>query len=103
VCPFNNHAPNAAHPELTKDLAPAFVPLVELLKLRSGEYRRFTRDSAIRRAKRNMLRRNAAVAMGNAKQLSDAEKSVLEAAGNDDDPTVRAAAASAVSRRGMNA
>lgn len=98
VCPFNNHAPNSTHPELSADLVPAHVTLLDLLNLRSGEYRRLTRNSATSRARRNMLRRNAAVALGNAPALSDAERTSLRDAAKEADSGVRAAAVTAMKK-----
>ena len=92
VCPFNSHAPKATHPEITADRIPERLPLLDLLKLRSGEYRRLTDGTAARRVRRNMWRRNAAIALGNAGQLSEKEKQALAEACADEDPIVRSAA-----------
>ncbi len=46
------------------------VPLVELLHLTSAGYRRLVRGTALRRANRAKLARNAAVALGNAGDLA---------------------------------
>jgi epoxyqueuosine reductase len=93
VCPYNARAPRGAHPDLMVDhLAAAIqritpppagdagpsaatsapapdadgrIPLRPLLQLSNGDHRRLTRDSARRRARRDMWRRNAAVALAN--------------------------------------
>lgn len=65
VCPFNNHAPDATNSELADDVVPAHILLNELANLRSGEYKRLTRGSALGRAHRKMLRRNAEIVLGN--------------------------------------
>lgn len=65
TCPYNatSKAPDG------RDLAP--LPrlrqpdLIDLLRLRSGAYRRWVRGTAIRRVSRVRLARNAAVALGN--------------------------------------
>ncbi len=66
VCPFNAEtARKLALPrdqELAPPLAPALVPLAELLTMRAGAYRRLTRGRALRRAPAAAWRRNAALA-----------------------------------------
>ncbi len=69
VCPYN--AGRGAVP-----VAPELLPRPELvaprleawLSMGSGEYRRLVRGSALRRASRNTLARNAAVALGNSQE-----------------------------------
>jgi epoxyqueuosine reductase len=64
VCPFNvTPRAKGAAPELVA--ARAHASLSELLFLTSGEYRRWVKGSARRRASREQLARNAAVALGN--------------------------------------
>jgi epoxyqueuosine reductase len=66
VCPFNaSSAPRAAAPELAPRAALDAIGLVELLEMRSAAYRRLVRGSALRRASRTQLARNAAIALGN--------------------------------------
>jgi epoxyqueuosine reductase len=98
VCPYNHHASPATRPELASGGISAHVPLLELVQLRSGEYRRLTNGTAARRARRNMWRRNAAIALGNAPRLSPKEQQALSAAGDDEDPAVRHAARHALKR-----
>jgi epoxyqueuosine reductase len=100
VCPFNRRAPLATHPEILADRIPGYLPLLDLLRLRSGEYRRLTDGTAGGRARRNMWRRNAAIALGNAGQLGEEEQQALREACEDDDPTVRDAARQALGRAG---
>jgi epoxyqueuosine reductase len=98
VCPFNRRAPLATHPGITADRLPEYLPLVDLLRLRSGEYRRLTEGTAARRARRNTWRRNAAIALGNAKNVGEQERRALAEAYEDADPAVRHAACHAVER-----
>lgn len=72
VCPFNKKAPVATQAEITADRIPARLELQPLVELRSGAYRRLTKDSAMRRASRKMLQRNAAIAMANAARAREA-------------------------------
>lgn len=99
VCPFNRKAPRGENSELVAELIPAYVPLLDLLRMRSGAYRRLTRGSAAARARRNMWRRNAAIALGNAEKLTDEERRALAEAAEDEDPSVRQAARQALARR----
>ncbi len=98
VCPYNARAPRGRQPEVNAERRPARVELLQLLRLRSGEYRRLTRGSALRRAKRAMWRRNAAVALGNVGEGDAATLAALREAAHDDDPALRAAAAVAWQR-----
>lgn len=66
VCPYNGKAPLATHPELSAAVTPAYVDLHWLDQLRSGDYRRLTKNSAAGRASRVMWRRNAQIALKNA-------------------------------------
>ncbi len=66
VCPYNHRAPPGTHPDIMADVTPARLDLHHLLNLRSGDYRRLTKNSAISRATRTMWRRNAAIVAGNA-------------------------------------
>jgi epoxyqueuosine reductase len=65
VCPWNHKLASAAHAELGLPPQRAALDLVALLRLdREGYVARF-RGSPMKRAKREGLQRNAAVAMGN--------------------------------------
>ena len=99
VCPFNRKAPPGTHPELASERVPARLGLLELLILRSGAYRRLTSDSAVRRARRNMLRRNAAIALGNRPKLSANEWQALRDATTDDDEAIADAAQQALRKQ----
>ncbi|MFO0839478.1 MAG: tRNA epoxyqueuosine(34) reductase QueG [Phycisphaerae bacterium] len=68
VCPFNADPASSSNPALAASQTPARIPLEQLARLTSGDYRRLTRDSALRRASVKMLRRNAAIAIVNAAQ-----------------------------------
>lgn len=92
VCPYNAKAPLGTHPELQVQQLPHRLALAPLINLRSGDYRRLTRDSATRRARRNMWRRNALVVSGNYPGLDEATAAARQAATTDDDPLVRDAA-----------
>jgi len=98
VCPFNRYAPLATQPEITADRIPEHLPLLDLLRLRSGDYRRLTEGTAARRARRNMWRRNAAIALGNAQNVGEEERRALAEACDDADPAVRHAAQHALGR-----
>jgi epoxyqueuosine reductase len=66
VCPFNaSPRPKPVSPELEAKPERAGLSLVALLELTSGGYRRLVKNSALRRASRTQLARNAAVALGN--------------------------------------
>ncbi len=66
VCPFNASSKLPAPPaELEPKAARSDVDLMALLEMTSGDYRRLVAGSAMRRASRQQLQRNAAVALGN--------------------------------------
>lgn len=92
VCPYNARAPEGTHPEIMADVVDAQPSLLELLRLRSGDYRRLTRDSASRRARRNMWRRNAAIALRNVAPQTAGICVALTEVARDDDPAVADAA-----------
>ncbi|MGD8452704.1 MAG: DUF1730 domain-containing protein [Phycisphaerae bacterium] len=68
VCPYNRRAPAGTNAHLLADLVPARLALADLTQLRAGSWRRLTRDSATRRARPAMWRRNAEIAQSNAAQ-----------------------------------
>ena len=98
VCPFNKHAPPATRAEISADRITPYLPLRRLLCLRSGEYRRLIGGTAAGRSRRNMWRRNAAIALGNARTIGDEERQALDEACDDEDPGLRHAAREAVKR-----
>jgi len=65
VCPHNRHAPITHEPRLApRPLGPRPV-LEEILGLSDDDYRKQLKGSAIKRAKLDMLKRNAQIAMAN--------------------------------------
>jgi epoxyqueuosine reductase len=66
VCPFNaSSRTRPAAPELSPLPRLTTVELADLLFLGSAGYRKLVRGSALRRASRTTLQRNAAIALGN--------------------------------------
>ena len=64
VCPFNaSEKPRPVAPELRARRST--LDLIELLNLGSAAYRKLARGTALRRAHRTTLQRNAAIALGN--------------------------------------
>jgi epoxyqueuosine reductase len=91
VCPWNRKAPlaNPAALAARDDLdAP---DLLELVRLSPDEFRRRFRGTALTRARRRGLLRNAAIALGNRRDLR-AIPALIDAL-QDDEPLVRGAAA----------
>ena len=95
VCPWNRRYEGRAdhggvepaeQPEMRLDEGRAELDLVALLRIGETEYTERFRGSAMQRAGRSGLRRNAALAMGNRGDARYAEP-LREAAG-DDDPVV---------------
>ena len=95
VCPWTRHAGPAVTPFPVRDDLAALDPL-EVLSLSPAEFRRRFKGTALWRAKRSGLRRNACVVLGNAGDRRAVP--ALEAAMSDDDAGVRDAAAWAVQR-----
>jgi len=96
VCPHNARAPLRVTPD--PQLAPAdglvTLELSELLRLRSGAYRRLVAGRALRRTPRSRLQRNAALAAGAllAATTAPAIRQALEEAAGSPDPSVSEAA-----------
>jgi epoxyqueuosine reductase len=86
VCPWNRKAPASTDPEFQPREGLVNPALDWLAEMTSEEFRDKFRGSPIRRTKRNGLRRNAAIAMGN----SDDRKFLpaLEKLSDDEDATV---------------
>ncbi len=103
VCPPNRHAlplaPSALQPRDVEDAYPALVPL---LTMSMTEYRDRFRGRAIKRAKRDGLARNAAVALGNSGDRA-AVPALIDALRTHDAPLVRSHAAWAIGRLGGEA
>jgi len=90
VCPWNRKAP-ASHEEEFQARQGLFNPaLAWLAEMSVEEFRETFRRSPIRRAKRNGLRRNAAIAMGNSGNREFLP--ILERMSADEDGTVADAA-----------
>jgi epoxyqueuosine reductase len=89
VCPWNRAAPEAGDPALAPGAPPE--PAAELLGLDDAAFRRRFGATAVSRARRAGLARNAAIVLGNRRDatargalrraLADADASVSEAAG----------------------
>lgn len=96
VCPHNALVREGMHREFAPRKDVAFPDLIELLHIDEMAYQQRFCHSAIKRAKRQGLRRNAAVALGN---LRDARAvAALARALDDDDPVIRGHAAWALGR-----
>lgn len=93
VCPYNARGPLTGNAEIAADVVPRSLSLLRLLALRSGEYRRLTAGSAARRARAEMWRRNAAIALGNARLRRPEILEALRAAAAANQDAVSAAAA----------
>jgi len=86
VCPWNRKAPSTEKPEFQPREGLVNPALAWLAELSEEEFREKFRGSPIKRAKRNGLRRNALIAIGNAKDRSLLP--VLDRAINDPDVSV---------------
>jgi epoxyqueuosine reductase len=99
VCPHNVRTAAARHPELApRGETGARPELIPLLNISESEFRRRFRGSPVKRTKRVGLRRNVAIALGNARDA--AAVPALGEALDDADPLVRAHAAWALGRIG---
>ena len=93
ACPFNaTSRARPVAPELRPKPHLRAVELVALLNLGSAAYRRFVRNTALKRAHRTTLQRNAAVALGNTGDPS-AVAPLAQALASHDKDIVRAHAA----------
>ncbi|HMB55465.1 MAG TPA: tRNA epoxyqueuosine(34) reductase QueG [Thermoanaerobaculia bacterium] len=99
VCPWNRRYEGRAdkggvepaeQPDLRLDEGRARLDLVGLLRIGEAEYTERFRGSAMQRAKRSGLRRNAALAMGNRGE-ERYEPALREAAGDEDEVVAEAA------------
>ncbi len=100
VCPFNaSPRPKPCDPELAATAERSAPELVALLELTSSGYRRFVKDSALRRTSRAQLARNAAVALGNSGDQR-AVAPLIRALERDPRPLVRAHVAWALGQLG---
>jgi epoxyqueuosine reductase len=100
VCPPNRHvlplAPPALQPRSVDDAYPALIPL---LMMTVGEYRARFRGRSVKRAKWEMLVRNAAIALGNSGDRA-AAPALRDALRGHESPLVRGHAAWALGRLG---
>lgn len=101
ACPWNEGPPGAADPELELPEARGRLDLQALLDLSLDGYQEAFRGSPMKRARREGLRRNAATAMGNRKEVRYVP--VLVRALADESPVVRAHVAWALGRIGGEA
>jgi epoxyqueuosine reductase len=94
VCPWNHKAPAATEPAWEERPDLETMSLADLLALSPAEFRACFRGTALARAGRGGLLRNAAIVLGNTGDASSLP--VLRRALEDNDPVVREAAAWAV-------
>jgi len=100
VCPHNAKTLREAHPEFAPRPGTGRSPdLVTLLNISEAEFHRRFHHSPITRAKRRGLRRNAAVALGNAGDPATVP-ALLRALADEEDTIVRGHAAWALGRIG---
>jgi epoxyqueuosine reductase len=86
VCPWNRKAPATSATEFQPRAGLVNPALDWLAKITSEEFQQTFRGSPVRRAKRNGVRRNAAIAMGNSGDPRF--KAVLDHLTKDEDPSV---------------
>ncbi len=98
VCPHNALVTQGVHQEFAPRRDVPFPDLLELLHLDEATYQTRFRHSAIKRAKRQGLRRNAAIALGNLRDPRAVES--LGDALEDSDPIIRGHAAWALGQIG---
>ncbi|MNR84011.1 Epoxyqueuosine reductase [compost metagenome] len=99
VCPWNRKAPASQEPAFQPKPERIFPRLTDLLLMTQEQFSQTFKGSAIKRTKRRGLARNAAIALGNAKDPATvpALKQALEA---DAEPLVRGAVAWALGQIG---
>lgn len=100
VCPWNHKAPVSAKPEFQPREGLVNPALDWLAEISEEEFREKFRGSPVKRAKRNGLRRNALLAIGNGSD--PAHLDVLNRALEDSDSTVTEAAQWALDRLNKN-
>ncbi len=98
VCPHNasDLRDQRADPDAWLQPPPRGLRAVDysrLVRIGSSQYRSFVRDTPLSRIPRRSLRRNALLALGNARRgLSLEERSAVDAGCEDEDPQIQAAA-----------
>jgi epoxyqueuosine reductase len=80
VCPYNADPPPAKEPAFTPDPRRTQLDLLKVLNWSEEDYRKTLRHSAAKRAKLPMLRRNAAIALGNQPSLNSETRQALKRA-----------------------
>lgn len=90
VCPWNRKAPATAEPEFQPRPGLVNPALAWLAEISEEEFREKFRGSAVKRAKRSGLRRNALIAIGNSRNAGLLP--IAEGASSDPDPAVSDAA-----------
>jgi epoxyqueuosine reductase len=90
VCPWNRKAPPTREPELQPRADLEAIDPAELLGLSETDFRKRFRGTALTRAKRSGLLRNAAIVLGN--RGDPAALPALHQAAHDTDPVIREAA-----------
>jgi len=100
VCPWNRKAPAGRVHELDARDEWVDADLVEWLNRSKGDWKRALRGSALERARRVGLVRNAALALGAARDEAAAPALIDRLADLAEDPVIRAAAAWALGRIG---
>jgi len=96
VCPWNRKAPVTVAPEFAARKGLVNPALDWLAEMSAEDFRDIFCGSPVRRTKRNGLRRNAAIAMGNSGD--EKFRAILEQLSIDDDETVSESARSAMER-----
>lgn len=96
VCPWNRKAPETREPKLSPRPEWTDPDMIAWLKADPGEFRRGLKGTALARAKRSGLLRNAALILGQ-RRIQDA-RDALSRLRNDDDPVVRNAVEWALAR-----
>jgi len=96
VCPWNRKAPATANPEFQPREGFVNPALAWLAEISEEDFRETFRGSPVKRAKRNGLRRNALIAIGNSGDSSLLP--LVESATSDPEPSIAEAARWAVKR-----
>lgn len=100
VCPWNRKAPRSAAVEFQPQAGLQALDAVQLLDLTEAEFRERLRKTPLYRSQHSGLLRNACLVLGNAGEASAV--SALTRALEQDDPTIRGAAAWALGRIGSD-